>query len=130
MKHFAGIIDITELENISIFSLPICFISNIQEHWFSIWVSRDTVEVYDSLGEKSALSKSTLFVNFLCNNLVNRRLKFSRQIQTENSQLCGQYCITCLKLRSQNLDFDEINCHFSHNLGENELIILNLFTDI
>jgi len=130
LKHFAGVISIEDLNNALICDVPICFVININAHWIGIWVSRRFIEIYDGLGDQSGLTKNKYFTNFLCNNLINRRLRYTRQIQSDTSVLCGQLSVTCLHLRVNDVSFDSINANFSDDFHKNDKLIQNLFQDL
>jgi len=114
----------------SIYGAPICFVTIINKHWVAIWVSNQTIEVYDGLGEKSGLTKNKYFINFLNNNLINRELKLSREIQSINSVLCGQLCVICLTMCSREKTFEEINSIFDCDQENNDVIIHDLFQNL
>lgn len=50
VKNFAGVILLTELNNLRVFHTPVGFISNFDGHWFSILVTENEIEIFDSLG--------------------------------------------------------------------------------
>ena len=110
--------------------MPVCFISNIHEHWFAINVTQTSIEIFDSLGPKSKLFTNDFLVEFLCNNLINRKLITIRQLQSYSSSLCGYFCLVILKLRTLNSSCANIENLFSTKLTENDSIIMNLFTDL
>ena len=130
VANFLGVIEFKELNHMLIYDAPICFVTNIDEHWVSFWISKSHIEIYDGLGESSGLKDNAYFVNFLCNNLINRNLNITRQIQNDESVLCGQFSVICLQLRSCNVLFDAINTHFSENLEKNDDLIIYLFKDL
>jgi hypothetical protein len=50
VEHFAGVILLTELSNLKIFDASVGFISNWDDHWFAIFVTKKHIEIFDSLG--------------------------------------------------------------------------------
>jgi len=121
------VISVKDLNRICIYGAPVCFVTNLNNHWIGIWVTNSLIEVYDGLGENSGLMKNESFVNFLCNNLINRNMKYTRQIQSLDSVLCGHLCVVCLTMRSANNSFDQINDVFSETFNNNDDLISNAF---
>lgn len=127
MSNFAGVIDIVNLNDLLIFHAPVSFVSLIDDHWFCVYATKNHIELFDSLASKSKLLNNSHIVQFLCNNLINRCLKLNRQIQSVESQLCGQFCVVFLKLRSQGLTFDEIVENYDINPNNNDTIVNGLY---
>ena len=48
--NFGGIFRLSQLSQIKIISLPIAFILLIDEHWISIYITENSVEIMDSSG--------------------------------------------------------------------------------
>ena len=110
--------------------MPVCFISNIHQHWFAVNITQTTIEIFDSLGPKSKLFTNDYMVKFLCNNLINRKLITIRQLQSYSSWLCGYFCLVILKLRSSYISCTNIETLFSTDLEKNDSIIRNIFKDL
>ena len=123
MKNFAGILKLNDLDEISIFNFPISFISVLDNHWFAVFVSRESIEIFDSLGPESKLFQNNHLNEFLCNNLINRNLKIFRQVQDVGSVYCGQFVLLFLKLRAH-MTFDEISTVFSNDFTENDKLVI------
>ena len=50
VENFAGVILLTELSNLRIFDAQVGFISNWNDHWFAIFITKNQIEIFDSLG--------------------------------------------------------------------------------
>ena len=99
--HFIGCFAENELNDISVTSFPSYLIVNIDQsnmpgsHWLSIGVFRNKIEVFDALGFKlfnwSRVPCNML--NFLHKFSQSRKIITLKQIQGDNSTLCGYYSI-------------------------------------
>ena len=64
--NFGGIFRLSQLSQIKIISLPIAFILLIDEHWISIYITENSVEIMDSSGFLRFAVKRKELRNFLC----------------------------------------------------------------
>lgn len=89
---------------------PCCFIANTDnsdeagEHWVAYFISLpNVIEFFDSFG------KTPDYYHFkLKTNLIN-----TEQVQSDNSDFCGQFCIYYLVQRSLRSPLSFILCRFS-----------------
>ena len=81
-------------------------ISEPGQHWVALFVTKNkTAEYFDSYG-LSPLNPEVY--QFLNHNNVNSLAYNTNQIQGINTTTCGAYCVLFLKLRCQNISFQEI----------------------
>ena len=81
-------------------------------------------------GPKSGLLKNKNIIAFLCNNLINRVLITVRQIQSNQSDLCGLFAVVYCKLRSLGVSLSDFESVFSTDLVQNDNIIINIVKDL
>jgi hypothetical protein len=76
------------------------------QHWVALFVTKNNVaEYFDSYG--FAPLNAELYI-FLQSNEIQNLMFNTKQIQGITSTTCGAYCVTFLKLRCQNISFQEI----------------------
>lgn len=133
--RFLGCFAEDELESFSITSFPCYLIVNIDSvnmkgsHWIALGLFTDKIEIFDSLGFNIfnwSRVPSTL-LNFLHNFSVSREVIISPPIQTEDSVLCGFYCIYYVITRVSK-SFNELSSRFDFKRRyKNDNILYNFF---
>jgi hypothetical protein len=98
------------------------------EHWVSIFISSDYsfVEYFDPLGNPPYFYSQTFFKK-LVKHFPNGVIYCHKKIQSEQSLLCGLFCIYFLEKRNSNVPFEKIIEEFHENLTENDKKILAFF---
>jgi hypothetical protein len=94
------------------------------EHWLALFKEKhsNVIEYFDSFGKDvNYYSHSNLINQFLNNR--GMVLEYSiQQLQSFNSNVCGQFCIYYLANRVSRLSFKDILLNFSvHKLEKNDL---------
>ena len=133
--YFIGCFAENELANIAITSYPSFLIVNIDKlgmkgsHWIALGIFRKKIEIFDSLG-------FTIFnwSRVPC-NLLTLQHKFSqtrnvvhfKRIQSDESILCGYYCIFYVTHRLFTT-FTVLEKIFTSNLPANDDILLKFFS--
>lgn len=102
----------------------ICFIANTQpitepgQHWIAFFCDNENrCDFFDSYGTNPTLH----FKKFL--KTAKSVKKNTRQIQSNLSTCCGQYCLFYLTLRCEKKSHEEILRLFSSNLHENDKFV-------
>jgi len=92
------------------------------KHWILLFRSFSTIELFDPLGfqaiDRDILKSNALFLRGISNIQFN-----SNRLQSDDSVLCGEYCLLFIFNRIKQLDssfHDIISTTFSNNLNENE----------
>ena len=133
--NFIGCYSENELSDISINSFPSYFIVNIDRsymqgsHWISIGIFRDKIEIFDSLGFKLFnLSRIPCdLLNFLHKFSQSRKIITLKQIQGDNSTLCGYYSIFYCVCRPF-YSFRYLEKLFSSKFSVNDSALIKFFS--
>ena len=131
LDHFVGIFDIKTLPEIKLVSYPCSLIVLTNEHWISIFMNQNVIEIMDSMGYLATKTFSKYLRIFLSAHLVGKRLITTPQIQSDDSNLCALYSICFLYFRTfkcGNLcDFCQL---FTTDLNKNCVIISKLYKNV
>jgi len=113
LPNFGGIFYSSDLQKITFIGFPVAILIFHKDHWISIYIDEECLEVFDPLG---VITNSALkFLHFfLSTHLQNKILHCSPRIQSANHSNCGQFNICFL--------FSRLNCERSMNS------FLNLFS--
>lgn len=110
-KRFSGVLPRDDFENIDSVKFPTFYIYNLDKrsqkgsHWIAVYFkSREETEYFDSYG-LPPIFKSTQAKMLM----ISRRIHFnSTAIQSPTTNVCGQYCILFILLRSRGYTLDRI----------------------
>lgn len=105
---------------------PSAYVCNLDDssksgsHWVALYFINDSCEYFDSYGLPPFLSDMMTKISNNC-----KEIYWNQQpIQSENTTVCGQYCIMYILLRARNYSMNEIANIFSpNNLELNDHII-------
>ena len=133
VKNFIGAFPQDFLFNKN-FTTPVSLIINLDvssqtgSHWIALYLDDSNIEVFDSLGldPKSWLRKPTILLNFIHKNSRNRKLRITRKLQSDKSNLCGVFCLFFILARTV-FSFREICNFFTSDLTINQKLLLNFF---
>ena len=136
-SHFLGCFAQDELRNITIKSLPIFLIVNLDHsysegtHWIALRIDETSLEIFDSLGFNFLRWPNIphFLLDFLNKYSKNRKILISNELQPYNSTLCGFYCIFFVLYRATNT-FSSCNNIFSNQLYKNDKILVNFFNKL
>ena len=106
-KHFIGVIPQDYLSSLHVLSFPIKFVVNLDlssqsgSHWIGIYITKDTLEIYDSLGMKTNYWKHfpKFLLRFVKQFSKSHRIFVTPELQNPNSGFCGLYCYYFLVCR-------------------------------
>ena len=132
--NFIGCFAENELENLSLGSLPCYIIVNLDSdrmpgsHWMAIGVFNDSLEIFDSLGFNvlNWPRVPNCLLRFLHRLSLFRTVHCSKRLQSDQSALCGFYCILYIKFRPC-FSFSFLENIFSVDLDRNDCILTNIF---
>ncbi len=101
---------------------------NKGKHWIAIYIaSPQEGEFFDSLGNGPS-HYSGVFLDFM--KRYCGKLKWNdRQLQSHETDVCGQYCLFYLSMRSRGLPLDLIVSPFSMNYYLNDKAIESCMTE-
>ena len=132
-NSFVGCFAADELNHLTLKS-PCFVIVNLAKrnttgsHWIAIGLFTNKIEIFDPLGFDlfawPHLSCDLLY--FLHNYSFSRRVLISKRIQSNESNLCGLYCIYYVMTR-KNHSFQTLQSLFSSNLKLNDSILIKQF---
>ena len=116
--------------------LPQAYIINLCEssvthefcHWVVLYISdKRNIEYFDSAGIESHM-KNIYLRKFINRQNPNRITFNKRQVQANDSNRCGIFCLVFLYAKSINIDFNRFSKIFkSQQLERNDKIVDNLF---
>ena len=99
------------------------FVVNLDEstgpgtHWVCLHLNNTRTEYFDSLGNEP--KKLVPFLsNLKCDYIYN-----IKQLQSNDSDVCGDYCVLFCYLRSRGYTFEQILDSFSHDLIQNDNLV-------
>lgn len=136
VPNFIGCFSQDQLQTLVIRSLPVSLIVNLDtssssgSHWIALRIAKKTLEIFDPLGFNVSKwpGKIPYFLfQFLHKFSVHRRVLISREIQPDNSTLCGFYCIFFLYYRLTHTFHDCTKPFSRKQLRKNDIILQNLF---
>ena len=133
--NFLGCKAEDQLKNLQITSFPCFLIVNIDSsgmkgsHWIALGLFSSKIEIFDSLGfdifNWSRVPHNLL--EFLHRQSRSKRVVVSPRIQSNDSSMCGFYCIYYVIRRAFN-NFTDLTDYFdSQNFPLNDFKLLNFF---
>ena len=131
LPHFIGMFRADELKNVKIISLPISLVVFEKNHWSSIIIDSESVQIMDSAGLLPTEELNEHFKSFICNNLYGKDLLATPQLQPDNSEACGMYAISFLYYYFiKKNDLVQFCKYFSTNFKKNDEIIRDIFKEV
>lgn len=99
-------------------------------HWFCIFSTLKTFEIFDPLGflqKSECINKN--FMNFLKTQLGRKILYANPKIQSDKSFACGYFVSFFILNRESGLSFNEVLSKFSKNFQKNERLVKLFFNN-
>lgn len=96
IPNFGGIFRISQLKNLKIISLPVALIILEYDHWISIYIDNNSLEIMDSSGYMGTQSIPKTLRRFLATQLLNKKMTITPRIQSDHSSNCGLYALSFL----------------------------------
>ena len=130
-QHFGGIYKISQLKNVKIMSLPVSLIVWKDNHWMSMFITKNDMEVMDSAGLVTKVNVKNYLLKFLRLHLRDKNLSITPQLQSDRSNACAIYAMTFIIYRTSTgrslCDFCNI---FTNNPRKNCEIIKEIFATL
>ena len=128
-KTYIGSIYLESFKNLLIKAKTYSLIVNCNRHWFCIFSTPETFEIFDPLGflQKSGCIDSS-FMDFLKIQLGRKILYANPKIQSDSSFACGLFVAFFILHRESGLTYNEILSKFSKHYKKNEMLV-RLFFD-
>ena len=130
-KHFGGIYKISQLKNVKIMSLPVSLIVWKNNHWLSLFITKDNMELMDSAGLVTKANVKNYLLKFLKVHLRDKNLTITPQLQDDNSNACALFAMSFIIYRTTTghslCDFCKI---FTNIPRKNSEIIKEIFLTI
>jgi len=130
LPNFGGIFYSTDLEKITFIGFPVAILIFHKDHWISIYIDEECLEVFDPLG---VITNSTFkFLHFfLSTHIQNKILHCSPRIQSANHSNCGQFniCFLFSRLKKEKTMSSFLKL-FSPDQHSNSGLIKKLFREI
>ena len=95
-------------------------IVNTGNHWIAIYVTKDTVEFFDSFGRKP------LYMKCKFDFKEKRVIVYSKRLQDNQSLVCGLYCLGFVYFRLKLNDLQSFFVIFNNDRIRNDVIIINV----
>ena len=120
-RHFRGVVSYDELWGCE--SKPGYYVVNLDvssgpgTHWICLNLNKTRTEYFDSLGNPPKKIEPFLS-NLKCDYIYN-----IKQLQSNQSDVCGDYSILFCFLRTRGYTFEQILNAFSENLVENDSLV-------
>ena len=131
LPHFGGIFYADQLDRVKILSFPVSFIIFENEHWSSLYLDIDSIEIMDSAGLMPSEDINEKLKNFICALMPGKDFLATPQLQSDKSEACGKYSISFLYYRTlTGKDLSQFCEIFSADYAKNEIQIENIFQEI
>ena len=123
-KTYIGCLYLNSFKGLLVKSETYSIIIYCDNHWFAIFSTPKTFEIFDPLGflQKSKCMNS-IFMNFLKNQLGRKILYANPKIQSNKSFACGYFVSFFIVNRESGLSFNEILSKFTKNFSRNERLV-------
>ena len=133
VENYIGSFARNELHQIKIKTIPTFLVINWDTrqshgtHWIALAVYQNEIYICDSLGGINPSSTLPIELIDYLNILTNHRQIFmTKQLQSINSEFCGQYCVLFIKQMSENNSFCQFLSMFTRDKHRNDSIVLFL----
>lgn len=131
VANYLGTFALDELNEIKIVNFPSFFVINLDnreygdgKHWIALAVYQKRLFICDSLGgllpDETFPTELIEFLNALLNK---RKLEMTKQLQPDESDTCGYYCVTFILEMAKTNDFEEFLSLFTNNFYSNDMVI-------
>ena len=123
-RYYLGAIYLSSFKKLLIKAKKYSLIVYCDNHWFCIFSSEKTFEIFDPLGflQKSKCF-SEQFLTFIKGQIGQKILYSNPKIQSDNSSACGYFVCFFLLSRELGHSFNEIISKFSKNYRKNQVLV-------
>ena len=128
---YLGAIYLNSFKKLVVKSHVFSFLVYCNNHWFALYSTPSSFEIFDSLGFMNSRKCFTQgFLDFLSNQSGHKNLKASHTLQPTNSRLCGVYALYFILQRDNGYSFDDIMNNFSANRNCNDSLMSRFWNKI
>ena len=123
-KTYLGAFYLDSFKNFLIKKDKFSLIFYCDNHWFCIFSSKDSFEIFDPLGflkKKECFSK--YFLKFLKVQIGRKVLYANPKIQSDKSNACGYFVVFFILNRELGYSFNEILSKFTKSYPKNQLLV-------
>ena len=123
-KTYMGAIYSDTFDDLLIKSARYSYVIYCDHHWFCIYVTEKTFEIFDSVGflqKSDCLPKN--FFKFLKTHIKGKTLYCNPKYQSAKSYYCGYYAVFYILMREMGYTFREICSKFSTNYSKNDQFV-------
>ena len=123
-KYYLGAIYLSSFKDLVVKAKKYSLIIHCDNHWFCIFSSEKTFEIFDPLGflQKSKCF-SDKFLSFIRAQIGSKILYSNPKIQSDHSSACGYFVCFFLLSRELGHSFNEIISKFSKNYRKNQVLV-------
>ena len=123
-RTYLGAFYLNSFKDILIKKETFSIVIHCNYHWFAIFVTKKSFEIFDPLGFlKKKKCFSATFLNFIQTHLKNKVLYANPKIQSDQSNACGYFVVFYILNREQNYSFNEILSKFTKSYRKNQLLV-------
>jgi hypothetical protein len=132
---FLGCFPADRLPSPQSFTLPVCFLANVDSsseagsHWVAFLITNDTLEYFCPLG--ISFYHWPLFLHYIRDVINQDRILFNlNRIQSLNSKTCGELCIEFIVSRDRGQSFTTLLNKFSKNTISNDIKAIHFVKEL
>jgi hypothetical protein len=130
IKNYAGSFARNELKGIEIKIFPFFMVINLDKreskgtHWIAVAIYQNDIFICDSLGGINPSQALPIeLIDFLDIIAHTRDLNMTLQLQSIDSEICGEYCVLFIKQMSIYHSFCQFLLLFTTNKNQNDLLV-------
>jgi len=128
---YIGAISVKKFKNLLVKNERFSLIVYCNFHWFCLYCTRKTVEIFDPLGFlQKTKCLTNQFFSFLRSHIKGKLVYCNPQIQPNSSNKCGLYVIFFIRMRELGFSFFEILSKFSKNFRKNDIKVKKFVNDM
>ena len=120
LLNFGGIFRLNQLSRVKILSLPVSIIILAYDHWLSVYIDTNAVEIMDSTGHLGSDGLHKTLRRFLYGHIYNKMFTITPRLQSDASNVCALYALAFLYYRTYtNRSLCEFVKIFSNDTSQN-----------
>ena len=100
LDNFGGVYRLNQLKYVKILSIPVSIIVLAYDHWISLYLTKDSVEIMDSAGIIHSNFMHKSLRRFLRVHIYNKNLSITPKLQSDDSSVCALYAAAFLYYRT------------------------------
>ena len=130
VKRFAGSYTADELRDVELKLFPIFLAVNLNKldspgcRWIALAIYTNSIYVCDSLGDIKPDSKASKgLINFLDLISNDREFYITKQLQSDTSDMCGEYCVLFINQMAETNSLHQFISLFTSDMIKNDQIV-------